>query len=110
MLAWLLNVPQSQEDWSRWSYNNLDANNQIRQAIQQQFSITLPEYQLDPIGDFEGFLQNNQQAHNDFMTAIGLQSNDLLHTNLQDPAERATWIWLNFWEIQWACQLLKIGP
>jgi len=112
MLAALLNVPNNEQDWSIWSLNNYDAVNQIRQAIQQQIGLTLPEYQIEPItwGDIDTWLDNNQQAHVDFTGALGQQSNDLLHTDLKDPNQRAAWVWLNFMELQGACQTLQIGP
>ena len=112
MLAQLLNVPETEHDWSIWGWANFDVNNQIRQAIKDQKGLTLPEYQLEPIpwNDIDTWLDNNQQAHIDFTSALGIQSSDLLHTDLQDRNQRAAWIWLNFSECQWACQQLKIGP
>jgi len=112
VLAALLNIPQSDEDWSQWSYANYDCNAQIRAAIKSQFGVDLPEYQLDPINfdDLDTWLSNNQQAHVDFTGVIGQQSNDLLHTDLRDPNQRQAWVWLNFKELQGACQRLKIGP
>lgn len=112
MLAMLLNVPQTDEDWARFSFANYDCLNQIRQAIQTQFNITLPEYQVEPIdfGDIDTFLSNNQQAHIDFTGALRQQSSDLLHTDLRDPNQRQAWINLNYFELQSACTTLKIGP
>lgn len=112
MLAMVLDVPQTEEDWSRWSYANYDCLNQIRGAIQNQYTITLPEYQVEPIdfADVDTFLSNNQQAHIDFTSALGQQSNDLIHTDLRDPNQRQAWVWLNFKELQDACAKLKIGP
>jgi hypothetical protein len=112
MLAALINVPQSDADWARWSFNNYDALNQIRQAIKTQYGITLPEYQVEPIdfGDLDGFLANNQQAHIDFTGVLAQQSSDLEHTDLKDPNQRQAWIFLNYKELQDACNKLKIGP
>ena len=112
MIAALLNIPKNDGDWAIWSYNNYDANNQIRQAIFQQKNVQLPEYQLDPIpfDDLPTWMMNNQQAHVDFTGALGQQSNDLLHADLRDPNQLQSWIWLNYMEIQSACNTLKIGP
>jgi hypothetical protein len=112
MLAALLNVPQTDADWSRWSFNNYDCLNQIRQAIDTQYGITLPEYQVEPIdfGDLDAFLSNNQQAHIDFTGVLGLQSSDLQHTDLRDNNQRQAWVFLNWMELNNACQKLKIGP
>ena len=112
MLAGVLNVPETSEDWSRWSFNNQDAVNQIRAAIQTQYSLSLPDYQIEPLDfdDIAGWLENNQAAHTAFTGVLGLQSSDLQHTDLADPNQRQAWIYLNYQELSQACQMLKIGP
>lgn len=112
MLAALLNVPRDEAEWSRFSFNNWDAVNQIRAAILRRLGVTLPEYQLEPIAmaDIETFMENNQQAHNDFNSVLGLQSSDLLHADLHNENEREAWVYLNYSEVLSACQALRIGP
>jgi len=112
MLAQLFNVPQTQTDWDRWSFANYDALNQIVGAIAAQKDIVLPTYQVWPIDfdDLDNFLDANQQAHSDFNGVLGLNGNDLLHVDLQDPNQRQSWVWLCAMEVQSACQALKIGP
>lgn len=112
MLAALLNVPNDEAQWSRWSFNNLDAVSQIRDAIQAQKNVRLPSYDIEPIdfNDLDGWLANNQQAHLDFNSALGLQSNDLEHTDLRDQKQKESFIWLNYMELQQASNVLKIGP
>jgi len=112
MLAYLSTVPQDQQDWSIWSFQNYTVINAINQAVFAQKQIILPNYQIEPIpwNDLTLWLQNNQQAHIDFTAALGQQSNDIFHTNWQDPAELQAWIFLNFMELYNACATLKIGP
>ena len=112
MLAALLNVPNTEHEWAIWSLNNRDALDQIRQAIQAATGRILPVYQVDPIpfNDIDSWMDANQQAHIDFTDALGQQSSDLLHADLKNPNERQAWIWLNYKEIQDACNILKIGP
>lgn len=112
MLAATLNVPNTETDWSIWSWANFDVLNQIRSAIQAQKNVTLQQYQVEPIdwGDIDTWLDNNQQAHTDFAGVLGIQTSDLLHTDLRDPNQRQAWVWLNYMELQAACQQLKIGP
>ena len=112
MLAALINVPSSDGDWAIWSYNNYDCVNQIRQAILDQFGLQLPEYQIEPINfsDIDTWLENNQQAHIDFTSALSQQSSDLTGIDLKDPNQRQSWIFLNYMELQNACDRLKIGP
>lgn len=107
-----LNVPQSPDDWQRFSFANYDALNQINGAIAAQKGVTLPQYQVQPIPfDAIGtWLENNQMAHEDFNAVLGLPGSDLLHTDLSDPNQRQAWIYLNFMELLAACQKLGIGP
>lgn len=112
MLAQLLNVPRSEADWDHWSFANADALAQIRGAILAQKNISLPSYQVWPIpfNDINTWLDANQQAHTDFNGVLGQNGNDLLHIDLQDPNQLQSWIWLNYQEVQSACQTLEIGP
>lgn len=112
MLAMLRNVPETPDDWARFSFANFDALNQIRGAILAQKNIQLPEYPVEPIPfhDLDFWLISNQQAHNDFNSVLGLNGMDLMHTDLRDPNQREAWIYINFMEVQAACQALGIGP
>ena len=112
VLAQLYNVPQTDQDWDRWSFSNHDALAQIVGAVAAQKNISLATYQVWPIDfdDIDNFLDANQQAHSDFNAALGLNGNDLLHVDLRDPNQRQSWVWLNAMEVQSACQVLKIGP
>lgn len=112
MLAALRFPPRNAEEWLRWSFNNNDAVAQIRQAIIDQKKITLPVYQIDPIdfNDIDNWLDNNQQAHSDFAGVLGIQTSDLEHTDFKDPNQLVSWCFLNFQELQAACDVLKIGP
>lgn len=100
-LATLLEVPKTKEAWDRFSWNNKTACDRIRQAIQQQLSIPLTEYILDPI-DLEKpefFLENNAQAHIDFNNALGLQGADLEEVDLKDERQLTAWVFLNWKEL-----------
>lgn len=112
VLALLINVPQTDQDWDRWSFSNQDALAQIRDAILAQKNIDLPSYQVWPIDfdDIDNFLDANQQAHTDFLGVLGQNGNDLLHVDLKDPNQRQSWVFLNWMELSNACQTLKIGP
>jgi hypothetical protein len=112
MLAALLNIPSNEQEWSVWGRNNYDVNAQIRLAILAQKNISLPEYPLDPIPffDLQTWLMNNQQAHIDFTSSLGQQSSDLISVDLNDENQKQAWIFLNYMELQSACQTLGIGP
>lgn len=94
MLASLLNVPRTPQEWSLWSFANKDAINTIQAAILDQKGITLTAYPLDPIDNIEEFLERNQQSHADIMSVLGIQSSDLESVNLKEPRELQAWVYL----------------
>lgn len=107
----LLNVPQNPQDWQIWSFAHRDQHRLIRNAIQATYNINLTEYQLDPInlGQFQFFLDQNQNAHNDFNGVLNLQSSDLLLTDINDKAQLQAWIYLHRREHENAANALKIS-
>lgn len=110
MLVTLLNVPQSARDWEIWSFAHRESHDAINSAIRTQGGPTLADYQLDPIppDDLRGWLERNQQAHNEMNGAVGAQSSDLLDVDLKDARQRAAWVWLHYLEHQTMEGLLKI--
>lgn len=106
----LLNVPKDQSSWELWSFANKDIQTQIRQAIQTKKNINLQEYDLYPISfnDFEGWLFRNSQGHNDFNSALNLQSSDLTSVNIKDEKQLQIWIYLGYQELFSACSVLNI--
>jgi hypothetical protein len=110
VIASLLNVPDTPETWSRWTFALSSDTAEIQQAIQTQLGVMLPTYQLDPLPAFaaQEWLERNQQAHNDFNGALGLQGSDLESVNLKDRRERESWVWLVYRERQAARSALQI--
>ena len=100
MLAVLQEIPKSKTEWDRWSWHHKDSHTRIRQAIQKQKSINLPEYQLDPINleDIDIFLVHNQETHNEMNAALSLQGSDLEGIDFNDEAKRAEWFWTHYQE------------
>jgi hypothetical protein len=109
----LLNVPSSQEDWDRWSFNHAQEHINIIQAIQKQKNIQLTQYQLDPVNmsnplAMQDFLERHQQTHIDMDGALGLQSTDLQDVDLSDKKKLEAWVYSNFLEHYAANQALEI--
>ena len=102
MLAALLNVPNSPQDWNVWSFNNRTELTRIRTSIRQKLNVNLPEYQLDPIAFNAVTLWQlwNQQAHQDFNGALQLPSVDLEGADFSDRRQLEAWIWLNYQEVR----------
>lgn len=111
MLASLLNVPKSQQDWDYWSYNHRTSYQQICQAISNQKSVLLTDYQVDPIAsnDVPGFLERNSQLHIDMNTVLGLITTDLEDADFSKKEELESWIFLHYQEHFNAEQSLGIG-
>jgi hypothetical protein len=87
MIVDLLSVPQSQEDWLRWSFANRVSHRVIRQGIVAKGGPQLVDYVLDPIDlrDFPGFLQRNNQSHIDESAFLGTELFDLQDVDYTNP-------------------------
>ncbi len=92
MLANLLNIPKTQQDWDNWSWSHRQSHAAIRDAVQKQFGVTLPDYQIDPIPqDKQGFLEANRQLHDQMMKIVGGDPQDLQQADLNDSASSKDW-------------------
>lgn len=111
MLALLLNTPQSDEDWSRFSFHHRASHDLIRQAIAAQHNVTLPPYPLDPIPffAFKQWLENNQAAHVDMNGVLKAQGADIEDLDPTDARQLQAWIFLHAVEHQTAERILGIG-
>lgn len=91
MLAALLNVPVTFDDWQTWAFAHDQNHAEMIAAIQQQSGVTLERYQLYPINfdRFGDFLERNQRAHNDINRIININSTDLQDV---DPNQREQFI------------------
>lgn len=97
MLACLLNTPKSNEDWARWGFHHRQSHDAIVQAI-NGLGRSLTTYQLDPVLLNKDWLDRDQQAHNDFNSALRISGADLTEVNFKKPNEVEAWIWLEFQE------------
>lgn len=110
MLARLLNVPQNNDDWEAYFYDNRNQVTEIRQAILKQFNVNLTEYILYPVQrtDLQAFLLNNAQSHTDFNAVLGLQGADLLNVDFNDKEQLEAWIYISYQELYDASTALNI--
>lgn len=100
MLAYLLNVPQTDDEWQIFSWNHRFSHQQIINTIASKTGIRLTDWQLDPINPYDvpGFLERNSQAHIDMNNILGLQTIDLQDVNFQDYNQKQAWFFLHFLE------------
>ena len=110
MLAALLNIPHTQNDWDHFSWDHRDSHDRIRAAILRQTGTNLTDYQIDPMNpsDMQDFLNNNAQLHNDMNSVLGLQGTNLEVVSLEDDHEKASWINFHYLEHYYAEQKLGI--
>jgi hypothetical protein len=110
MLAALENLPKTQDEWNRWSWNHRDSHDRIRAAIKSQHGVNLSDYQIDPIDPtaINDFLQSNSQLHGDMNGVLGLQSADLQDVDIGDDKQFEAWVRLHYNEHQYAELKLEI--
>ena len=86
------------------------SHRKIIQAIAAQKGKNLAQYQVDPINftDFSTFLNNNQQAHNEMLSALGISGADLQQVDIRDANQRRAWIAIHAVEHRDAEMALKI--
>ena len=110
MLAALLNVPKTEEQWQQFSYDHRNSHDNIRAAILKKYGVNLTDYLVDPINqdNIKQFLQNNAALHTDMNSILQAQSSDLLDVDVSNPQQLDSWINLNYQEHQNAEQLLGI--
>lgn len=111
MLAALMEVPRTEQQWAIWSRAHRDQHELIRLALQNAGAGNLPLYPLDPIPFFDlpTWLTTNQQAHNDFNSILGLRGSDLQDLDPTNENQLAAWIFLHRREHEDAAAALKIG-
>jgi len=111
MLAAVLNIPHSNEDWSWWSWNHRLSHDKIRAGILKQYNTNLADYQIDPMDplNIQEFLQNNAQLHSDMNGVLKLFGIDLLDANLSQENQKIAWLNYHFYEHFWAEGKLGVG-
>lgn len=110
MLNLLLNVPQSVDDWNRFSWNLREEVRRCNQAILENDGISLPDLQLDPINfaHIYDWLWNVSQSVGAICQVTDVLFQDLFEVNLQDANARAAWIYTLFTELFDAEAVLQI--
>jgi hypothetical protein len=111
MLAALLNVPKTFEEWQQYARDHRDSHDRIRSAILSKYKIILTDYIVEPLSEqsFRQFLQNNASLHTDMNGVLKTQSSDLLDVDFSDEQKLQAWISLHYQEHQNAEQILGIG-
>ncbi len=110
-VANLFNVPEGEDDFSIFSFNNADQHALITSAIASQRGVSLPAYILDPIpsADPATWLAIHQASHNAFTAILGIAGVDLTDVDFNDPEQAASWHRLHGEEHRQAADILRFG-
>ena len=99
MLALLLNVPKTNEDWLTWGKHHANDHIEIIQAIAKKTGSTLAQYVLYPIDLSDpDFLERHQQTHLDMDNALKVQSANLQDVDLSNEKQKIAWVDANYQE------------
>jgi hypothetical protein len=108
-IAGLFNVPETQADWSTWTFIHSAHHRDIAAAIFQQLSLTVPDAILDPVDiSDEGWLERHQAIHFAMDVILGIASYNLDEVDLTNKDEREAWVFLNAVEHRQAAGILGI--
>ena len=110
-IASLFNIPQNEQGFLLFSFNNMDAHRRIVNGIFARNGVLLPLYDLDPIppSDPQTWLQTHQAAHVAFTDALGIAGVDLTAVDFNDPEQAASWMRLHGEEHRQAANILGFG-
>jgi hypothetical protein len=111
VLAGLLNIPHTNEDWAQWSWNHKLSHDQIRAAILKQYSYSLTDFLIDPMDPkaMQQFLQNNSQLHGDMNATLQLPGTNLEDADLSNKNQLESWLNMHYMEHMSAEFKLGIG-
>ena len=109
-LAQLLELPRNEAEWAMWSFAHASFHHDVDQAVARTYSVTLPEYALDPFNPKDTtWLYNHQINHNARNVVLGIQGYDLTSLDLSDEGSVLDWINLHASEEQYAAQVLNLS-
>lgn len=109
-LATLLTVPTDQYSKSAFAFEHRMAHRALSLTMGPMSQFSVAPYFFDPQTNSGGWLQNHQQAHNDFRVnlpvrwgwwgtltqAYGVDSSqNLQDVDMNDPGQRRWWTWVN---------------
>jgi hypothetical protein len=83
-----------------WQNAHRIEHQRIRQAIQDQTTVNLPDYVIDPIttNDLGNWLARHQSLHADMTSITHVQSVDLETVDFKDAKQRRAWSDLHYLE------------
>lgn len=104
-------VPEGLE---QWAFAHARFHESLNWAIEQKYGVRFAEKQLYPV-NFEDtasvqiFLQQNQEAHNEFGALLGIQGNDLANVDFSDKDQRDQWFFYELQSLRSAAENVGLG-
>lgn len=111
MLAALLNMPKTAEDWNRYTFHHRSSHDLIRKAIASQRGTNLQSYLIDPMAfqHPEQWLETNQQLHTEMNDVLAKPGVDLEEVDIKDERQLRAWLFLHYQEHLTAEQTLGVA-
>ncbi len=92
-LAQIMELPRTEAEWAQWSFAHASFHNDVNQTIARTFSVTLPDYILDPFNPTDGsWIENHQISHDARNKVLGIQGYDLTTLDLSDESSVIEWL------------------
>src|SRR5262245_12981259 len=110
-LAALFNVPLNEAELSAWAFAHAVHHNDMAQAIQTTYSISMPSFILDPISlqDAGVWAEQHQEVHRQMRTVLNISGFDLSEVDWRNPERLASWIQANAAEHVQAAGILNVA-
>lgn len=110
-VAGLYNVAANADDFATWSSTHMWHHRDIMRKIFEITGTRLDEAILDPFDprDADEWLQRHQSMHQAMDAILGISGYNLLGVDFDNPAQFASWVFLNADEHYKAANILGIG-
>lgn len=109
-LAAVLYPPPTKQGWNEWTHANFQHHLAIREGLISVRGLVSTPYKLWPVSehDFNDWLEQHQQEHNQMNQALGIQGQDISSLDLKDRVKADAWFFTHFIQHQSAAQILAL--
>lgn len=110
-IAGIYNVPETEEERAVWSTTHANHHRVINDAILRIYSVSIPEYILDPFDpkDMGTWSYQHQIWHDNINQVLGIEGLNLLDVDWEDLQQRVGFIQVNAALHLQASNILEIG-
>jgi len=96
-LPYLYAVPETQDDWRKWSFNHAANHYDIVNAIQEQKNVQVEQFILDPMDptNLGIWFYWHQTMHDQANAVLGTSGYNFLSLDWTNPDQFQEWLRLN---------------